>query len=299
METYAKNLNAMNDSLHDLQSDLQRLASQQTQIQQMMQPPQQQQQQQLNPMDPQPFYIASDHPGHHQLHQQHPHPVQRRTWGQPQPIHFAHQQPPPPVRYSGGGAYAHSSTSSPYGGGDPYYSHLQRGASAMFNSSGGSSSSGGSHYDLLQSGMYGPSPSYSPGYHSSSYGGGVGYQAPSQYSAPPSQYVAQQPFRLHDASSPSTAMAGRASFGASPSRQEQAPHMASPLSRQTSRGDSVGVPQINTADVSSGRMHTSIPAPGEDDMAPQNVSFINEKDEQSEKKESPHPPDDQVSLFSS
>jgi prefoldin subunit 5 len=33
METYSKSLSAMNDSLHDLQSDIQRLAQQQSQIQ--------------------------------------------------------------------------------------------------------------------------------------------------------------------------------------------------------------------------------------------------------------------------
>merc|ERR1719211_701137 len=38
--------------------------------------------QQTNPMDPQPFYISQPDP-----------PPQRRTWGQPQPISFAHQGP--------------------------------------------------------------------------------------------------------------------------------------------------------------------------------------------------------------
>ena len=74
-------------------SDIQRLAQQQSQIQQMMHtsqsaipstaspsrppPPSQ-----TNPMDPQPFYISQPDP-----------PPQRRTWGQPQPISFAHQGP--------------------------------------------------------------------------------------------------------------------------------------------------------------------------------------------------------------
>ncbi|QQP36034.1 Uncharacterized protein FKW44_021008 [Caligus rogercresseyi] len=80
-------LHAMNDSLHDLQSDIQRLTQQQGQIQQMMttttnspalggkqgnnmpvSP---------NPMDPQPFYISQ--PEGNQA---------RRTWGQPQPINI-------------------------------------------------------------------------------------------------------------------------------------------------------------------------------------------------------------------
>merc|ERR1719211_825833 len=37
---------------------------------------------QTNPMDPQPFFISQPDP-----------PPQRRTWGQPQPISFAHQGP--------------------------------------------------------------------------------------------------------------------------------------------------------------------------------------------------------------
>merc|ERR1712223_1335955 len=100
MDTYSKNIYAMNDSLHDLHrngfdySDIQRLAQQQSQIQQMMhtsqsaipsaspQRPPPPPQHQANPMDPQPFYISQPDP-----------PPQRRTWGQPQPISFAHQGP--------------------------------------------------------------------------------------------------------------------------------------------------------------------------------------------------------------
>ena len=93
MDTYSKSIYAMNDSLHDLQSDIQRLAQQQSQIQQIMHhsamPPNSQVTPNprggggpANPMDPQPFYISQPDP-----------PPQRRTWGQPQPISFAHQQP--------------------------------------------------------------------------------------------------------------------------------------------------------------------------------------------------------------
>ncbi len=343
MDAYAKNLNAMNDSLHDLQSDIQRLASQQSQIQQMMSgQPQQQPQQQLpqqqqalppNPMDPQPFYIAPDHPGHHQLH--HPSP-QRRTWGQPQPIHFAHQPPPPPhmeqpwsprrqqwghrpppQQQPMGYGYGPPST-SPYSGGagggsDPYYSH-QRGP--VFNGA-------GSPYDPQPSGMYGTSPSYSPGYPSGYGGGGGGYQSGApfntgQYMSPqqggrmgssPNRATPGAPFRLHEAgSSPSSSSSAfpRTSFS-SPSRQEQQPQPpepmsptsrtsvplaeSSPLSRQTSRdsvggGMSGGVPQNTAAPGTGGRMHTSVPAPGEDDMAPQNVSFIDSADEKKSGKKS-------------
>ena len=92
METYSKSLTAMNESLQDLQSDIQRLAQQQSQIQVMMGQPRMDtspgpQHSSHNPMDPQPFYIASPDP-----------PIStptRRTWGQPQPISFAHQMQQP------------------------------------------------------------------------------------------------------------------------------------------------------------------------------------------------------------
>jgi hypothetical protein len=61
---------------------------QQHQIQHMMHqtssPPQ------PSPMDPQPFYIAHDPQMNMGA------PTQRRTWGQPQPINFAHQMDPNP-----------------------------------------------------------------------------------------------------------------------------------------------------------------------------------------------------------
>merc|ERR1719474_1141135 len=92
IDPYTRTFSTMNDSLHELQTDIQKLATQQSQIQKMMQtPPQnpspymqpQSQQQPHNPMDPQPFYISGSEPPQ-QVHQQ----PQRRTWGQPQPINF-------------------------------------------------------------------------------------------------------------------------------------------------------------------------------------------------------------------
>ncbi len=47
---------------------------------------------QSNPMDPQPFYIASPDP---------PATPQRRTWGQPQPISFAQQPQMTPDGWQG------------------------------------------------------------------------------------------------------------------------------------------------------------------------------------------------------
>jgi len=113
-DTYTQSLQAMNDSLHDLQSDIHRLAQQHSQIQQMMHTPataaaaapqvsaaaagrpMSAPHPHHNPLDPQPFYISADSP------QQPvppspagsggpPHTPQRRTWGQPQPISFAQQ----------------------------------------------------------------------------------------------------------------------------------------------------------------------------------------------------------------
>ncbi len=342
MDTYARNLNAMNDSLHDLQGDIQRLASQQSQIQQMMGGGGgQQQQQQHHPqappppssMDPQPFYIAPDHPGHHQLHHPHqqPLPPQRRTWGQPQPIHFAHQQHPPPHHHPHMGAAGDQSWSprrqqwgqrpppqmgyggpaSPYGpgaGGDPYYSG---GRGPIYN--GG----GASPYDP-QSGMYGGGSnhsSYSPGYGNPpvpGYGGSPyqphGPAAPpapggvpfnSQYGSPSGARMNSPnraaPFRLHDTSgggaspAPSSVGGQRTSFGASPVRQQQQqePPMSptstvplaesSPLSRQLSRDSVNSAPPVQAPVGLGARLHTSVPAPGEDDMAPQNISFIEEE----------------------
>ena len=112
-DNYSQSLQAMNDSLHDLQSDIHRLAAQHSQIQQMMgQPGPQagptganmapQRPQQHNPLDPQPFYISADSTQQapnmggpmvgHMAPQVGPAAPQRRTWGQPQgPMTFAQQ----------------------------------------------------------------------------------------------------------------------------------------------------------------------------------------------------------------
>ena len=97
-DTYGQSLQAMNDSLHDLQSDIHRLAAQHSQIQQMMNH-NQQPQQRHNPLDPQPFYISADSPqqpmppqGSAPMGAGGPPTPQRRTWGQPQgPMTFAQQ----------------------------------------------------------------------------------------------------------------------------------------------------------------------------------------------------------------
>jgi hypothetical protein len=99
IDPYTRTFSTMNDSLHELQTDIQKLATQQSQIQKMMhtspQSPQnpsqymQPQSQPHNPMDPQPFYMAGAEQPPQQVHQQVQQP-QRRTWGQPQPINFGH-----------------------------------------------------------------------------------------------------------------------------------------------------------------------------------------------------------------
>lgn len=310
MDTYSKSIYAMNDSLHDLQSDIQRIAQQQSQIQQMMQSPSaissqqssrlqphqspnQQQQPQVvpshNPMDPQPFYISQPDP-----------PPQRRTWGQPQPIHFAHQhgpggmdwpqqparraqwgapqpppqRPPPPVMYD------------PYSGQPIPTPTDQWGNPMPYN------------------GYHPPTSNYSA-YNNPTYGGYNQYGA---YTSPPLQQQQhqqpqtpqQRPFRLHDDSGASTPIKSQS---VTPSRsstlprrlseQNDVPPPHSPLatsasaprpsySRQTSR-DSVSERSserhsspinLQQQQQQPRRPHTSVPGPEEDEMAPQNVSFI-------------------------
>ncbi len=256
METYAKNLHAMNDSLHHLQTDIQRLAQQQSQIQQMMQ---QQRQQQQSPMDPQPFFISE---GHHPHHPPPPPPPQRRTWGQPQPINFAHQlawtahnhsrrqqwgqQHRPIDLYHGYGPQ--SSDHDPYSVALP---HPSRPAV------------GGSLYEQQRPDMY-----------------GYGYQQSAQhygsaYISPPSvNSLSRTPFRLHDSrtmmsppqmSSPSTTMPRTSFFDA-------ISETSSPQ-RTTSSATSTMQTSHNAA-ANYSHLQSSIPAPQEDDMAPQNVSFI-------------------------
>ena len=257
----------MNDSLHDLQSDIHRLAQQHSQIQIMMNqpktPPSAQRPTQ-NPLDPQPFYISSDSP-------QQPHP-QRRTWGQPQPISFAQQgggmmnvdwqQQPPRQRQQWGGPPQEPQPPRPYPPQqqqqpfhmDPYGSPIRD-----------------------QWNMQPQSPYYHDPYNQ-------GYSP--QYNNYPMQQ--QRPsansFRLHDnnqrpMSSPQTRP--------SPQQPPQPPVVTSQArrrlseseppaeppsySRQSSR-DSVG--RDSSPNLPPRRLHTSVPAPEETDMEPQNVSFI-------------------------
>jgi len=83
-------------------NNIQRLAKQQTQIQQMMSGSRLNSNSspfhQPNPMDPQPFYIVSPDP---------PVASQRRTWGQPQPILFAQQSPLMPDGWQGNERHQH------------------------------------------------------------------------------------------------------------------------------------------------------------------------------------------------
>ena len=301
MDTYSKNLNAMNTSLHDLQGDIQRLAQQQSQIQQMMHSPHQQQQQpqqSVNPMDPQPFYISG---GESMPQQHHPQPHQRRTWGQPQPINFAHDpqyaggyggaprrswgQPAPPPHHSPQrpmmSGYGPSSSVAPYGAGDPYSSPYGQPHHPPphphhpphhYNG-------GNSPYDpqSFQSG-YG-SPNYSNSYqqqqhHPQQQSPMQQHQPPqSSYMSPPQQSMSTSspsrgaPFRLHD----------KSAYNASPSstmqQQRQQPSASSPPQHGEDPYRSGG------SSTTGASIHTSVPAPQEDDMAPQNVSFIDTEDE--------------------
>ena len=254
-------------------------------------------QQQQNPMDPQPFYIA------HDAHQQQQQP--RRTWGQPQPISFATTGGPEP--YSSQRRQQWGGVRGPgYGGGynDPYSSPQQQ----QYE---------GPNYGLPYD-RYGQQPPPGPPMHGQPYGGYGGQppmqpppvamspygaaQPPSAYmQSPPMHQVAPPPapaapFRLHDTSGTSTPLSRTTSASAAgfnsvagagsvtspirrasegplynagdPSRQQQQPDLA----RQSSR-ESVMSP-------GGRRLHSSVPAPREDDMAPQNLSFIETEKEE-------------------
>jgi len=305
---YARNLSAVSDSIHELQSDVHKLAEQQARIHRMMsgqqhdqhqhrmQPPQQ-----GNPMDPQPFYMANDSP--HNYGSPPPPPQQattpqRRTWGQPQPIHFAHQPPyggppaPPswqnqrqqPWMYGGYGAPPPP----------PHFDPYHQSPSAYGGYSGG--------YEQYRSPPHYPSP-YGP-YGGGGGGGGGGAPAPPfgghGYASPTSPSTA--PFRLHESSkvgaaaakSPIAAfLARRASEGPSgtPSPAPASPQPSGPISPRSSitRGalaESSTLSPQPQPQPSATKLHTSVPAPEEDDMAPQDISFIESEGDKADKEDS-------------
>ena len=252
MDGYSRNLQHMNDSLQDLQSDIQRLAQQQSQIQQMMnhsnqqpgmphnrqqqqqqqmqQLPMHQQQQQHHPMDPQPFYIAQD--AHHQQPQQQP---PRRTWGQPQPISFATTagpEPYSPQRRQQWGA-------RPYGGGyaDPYGGpQLQQ---QPYGGSGGGPNYG-SPYDRSP---YGQQPGPPMGQPYGGGGGPYGQQPPMQPISPyggqsAAAYMQSPPMHLPQSASIVPPAAAPQPPGPAPFRLHDSGGGAAstPLSRTTSAG---------------------------------------------------------------
>ncbi len=295
METYSKSIHAMNDSLHDLQSDIQRLAQQQTQIQQIMHPSQgpggypsamsASPQRPMNPMDPQPFYISQPDP-----------PPQRRTWGQPQPISFAHQGP-------GGGIEWPQQAPRRAQWGAPQPPPQQRPPMMFDPYSGAPIDQWGNPIPHHYNGYYpqhhqqqqqqGPYSAYTNPTYGQQQQGANGYNYSPQQQGPVAVSSASStprtPFRLHDGSSPGGTLG-------SPSKPHSAPPRASstlprrlsesqdaPMSpgvvskapgysRQASR-DSMGGGSVSP-NPPPRRPHTSVPAPEEDEMAPQNVSFI-------------------------
>ena len=263
-DPYSKSLLHMNDHISEMSNNLQRLAAQQTQIQQMMQrSPQQQQQQQPqsayppHPMDPQPYYAPSPEQGN---------PTQRRTWGQPQPISFApaggmgydrpgwtggHVPPSRPYSYDGS-----------YGGYDQYMPRDQWG-----NPLPPAPIYGGSGYNMYNNGQqpYMPHPPYT-----------TNNQYPSQYIPPtypnmspnpirsgtnlPTTPQKSVPFRLHDSPSVEKELS------------PEGPHTSTPnpFTRQLSRD----LVDSKLPAVVPRKLHAPVPAPAMDDMAPQNISFI-------------------------
>ena len=273
---------------------------------------------QANPMDPQPFYISQPDP-----------PPQRRTWGQPQPISFAHQGPsggvewpqqpprraqwgapqPPPQRpmmfdpYSGapidqwGNPVPHHYNGnyhqpSPYGG----YGNPQQGPY------------GG--YGNPQQGPYGgqqgppqdPQGGPSPQSHYGQYGASTSGYTPGSSSTTP-----RTPFRLHEGGSVTPPNPNNPSQVVNKPHSAPAPSRASTLPRRLSesQNDPVSSTPMSPSGLSSRpsysrqasrdsvagssspnlpprRLHTSVPAPEEDEMAPQSVSFIDSSAEDAE-----------------
>ena len=264
------NYTNMNDSIHELQSDLRQLASQQSQIQRMMQQPSPQSgpqpgqyiqsppppQPPHNPLEPQPFYMSGEATVA-------PAPHQRRTWGQPQPIQMAglgwprYPGPPQPGHYPQYDQYGQpvvprDQWGNPiqFPGQQPAYPDQQYYSPGQPYQPPGYQQPGPGYYPGYQPG---PQPYTSPG-----------HPGPAQpFSPPPAQQAAartaHQPFRLHDSPGGEPGAASTPRGFSRPGGPAEAPH----------------------------RLHTSVPAPAADDMAPQNVSFIQDStdnDEEAEEK---------------
>ena len=286
--------------------DLGKMASQQSQIQRMMQQPQQQQynniqspppqqQQPLNPMDPQPFYITGDSPHHPQVPPQQPH-TPRRTWGQPQPINFGQGGPmnpygPRPMYGGPYGAPQYDQYGNPIIPRDQWGNPLPPQA-PMYN--------GGQYPD--QYGGYGQPGPYGPYGQQPYYGQQQQQQSPygpSTYSpmtspGGPGAPGPRTPFRLHESPGPGLMSPARSSYDLSdPAAAASTPRQAG-FSRHASREQlaGAGVTGTPTTELQNRRLHTSVPAPAADDMAPQNVSFIEnstDNDEDNEDKSTPSP----------
>ena len=229
----------------------------------------------VNPMDPQPFYISGDSP--QQLPQQ-PAVPQRRTWGQPQPINFG-------------------SPAMNWGGPRPLFQQPQYPQYDQYGN------------PMIPRDQWG-NPAPSPGLYGDQYGYqaqygqyGPPHQPYSPYGGPPhhQQHQHQQQQQFQPAFSPLTSPGG--GQVRTPFRLHESPGLMSPgrsqyelsepglntqsfsLSRQASREQLAAQPA--PPDLQTRRLHTSVPAPAADDMAPQNVSFIEnstDNDEENEEK---------------
>ena len=284
-------------------------ATQQSQIQRMMQnsphgsphgqqpyiqsPPQQPQ----NPMDPQPFYITGDSPHHPPVQPQPPPPHQRRTWGQPQPINFG-QNP----MYGG---------PRPMYGGPQYPQYDQYGNQIIPRDQWGNplppqgqypGQYNGQYQD--QYGGYGQPPQYNPYAPQPFYGQQQQQQYGQQQYGPPQTFspVAapggpnngpRTPFRLHESSpGPGGMMTpnNRSTYDLTDPTNMSTPRQGA-FSRHASR-EHLG--QTPASELQTRRLHTSVPAPAADDMAPQNVSFIDnstDNDDDNEDKSKSNSPD--------
>ncbi|KAK7069879.1 hypothetical protein SK128_011064, partial [Halocaridina rubra] len=255
-DEYHKSLTQMTDSLTEIQSDIQRLSSQQQQIQSLMQ----------NGIPPQ-ANMGMQHPQHGQfyLHDQGS-PV-RRMWGQQSSSDGYSSMSPATRRAQWGPVRPMVPQGEFMVGGQHYYPGYQMNQIAPLNQVTAQQIPNTSHGFML----HGQTQSLPP---QSLYQNGQGYYSPEHqfrgYSPSAQTYGSgdQQrqmgqtpPFRLHGEGSGGDRGPGslRSSATSSPSRQAPQRQQKSPSPTRTVT-------------------HAPVAAPSPDDMEPQNVSFIENED---------------------
>ena len=270
---YNKTVIDMNEHMSELSNNIQRLAAQQTQIQQMMQRPPTTAYTR-NGMEPQPFYMSTI--------EQPPAP-QRRTWGQPQPITFPSSVGPGGMMLDRPGW---AGNPNPYEPPSQYHQYDQYNSPVVHRDQWGNyMPAPGSMYPPGGPGyppMYGQQysqPPYSPHaaaaaaqYPSPQYAPNYSPQSKTNITSPiqPPQPT-NLPFRLHD----------------SPGSVKDLSKPEAPNSTHVGHNEDIdrnGKPVTSTP---VRKLHAPVPAPPADDMAPQNISFIENSSDAEEKMPGP------------